>query len=365
MRIWHPYPKSGIISSRRGYDRCVKRSIGALSIGLAAALAVRATLARNRRYDLAGATVLVTGGGRGLGLQIAREAARRGARLALCSRSTVELAAARRELVATGAVVETMQCDVRDDAAVRSAVAYFTQMLGPIDVLVNVAGVIEVGPVDALGMRDYEDAIATNLLGAIRMVESVRQSMCERRRGRIVNITSLGGKISIPHLLPYSASKFGLVGYSEGLRAELARYGVYVTTVVPGLMRTGSAPQATFAGQPKKEYAMFAPSDALPFTSVSVERAARDILDACEAGEVERVISWQARAAIAAYAFVPRLVISFLASFTRLLPNAGGSTEHRFGYESETPFTESPIDGLAHRASNTQNEMLDRRVSTQ
>ncbi len=343
----------------------MKRSIGALSIGFAAALAIRTAIARSRRYDLAGATVLVTGGGRGLGLEIAREAARRGARLALCSRSTIELAAARRELIETGALVETMQCDVRDESSVRRAVQYFTQTLGPIDVLVNVAGVIEVGPVDALGMPDYEDAIATNLVGAIRMVESVRESMCERGRGRIVNITSLGGKISIPHLLPYSVSKFGLVGYSEGLRAELARYGVYVTTIVPGLMRTGSAPQATFAGQTKKEYAMFAPSDALPFTSVSVERAAREILDACEAGEVERVISWQAKVAIAAYSLLPRLVVSFLASFARLLPDSGGSTEHRYGHESETPFTASPIDALAHRATVTQNEALDRRVSTQ
>jgi short-subunit dehydrogenase len=227
----------------------------------------------------------------------------------------------------------------------------------------DVAGVIEVGPVDALTIDDYEDALQTNLLGAIRVVESVRASMCERRRGRIVNVTSLGGKIAIPHLLPYSASKFGLVGYSEGLRTELARYGVLVTTIVPGLMRTGSAPQATFAGQPKKEYAMFAPSDALPFTSVSVEQAARELLDACEAGEIERVISLQAKAAILAYSLLPRAVIAFLATFTRLLPDAGGSTEHRYGHESESPLTRSPIDALAHRATQTQNEALDQRLA--
>jgi short-subunit dehydrogenase len=340
----------------------VLRAIGILSVLAGGAIAASNILARRRRYDLAGATVLITGGGRGLGLELAREAARRGAKLALCSRSSAELAAASTELSAGGARVETAICDVRDASSVRAAVELFARALGPIDVLLNVAGVIEVGPVDALGMADYEDAVQTNLLGAIRMVESVRQSMCDRGRGRIANVTSLGGKISIPHLLPYSASKFGLVGYSEGLRAELARYGVLVTTIVPGLMRTGSAPQATFAGQPKKEYAMFAPSDALPFTSVSVERAAREILDACEAGEVERVISWQAKLAILTYAFAPRLVVAFLASFGRVLPDSGGSKEHRRGYESETPLTRSPIDALAHHATVTQNEMIEERA---
>jgi NAD(P)-dependent dehydrogenase (short-subunit alcohol dehydrogenase family) len=326
---------------------------------LPAFLALRAILARRRRFDLKDVVVLVTGGGRGLGLQVAREAAKRGARLALCSRSEPELSAAREELAASGAIVETFVCDVRDESSIRAAVEHFVRVLGPIDVAVNIAGVIEVGPVDALSMADYEDAIQTNLLGPIRVVESVRESMVERRRGRIVNVTSLGGKISIPHLLPYSASKFGLVGYSEGLRTELGRYDVFVTTIVPGLMRTGSAPQATFAGQPKKEYAMFAPSDALPFTSVSVEHAAREILDACQAGETERVISWQAKSAIALYAIFPRLVIGFLTAFTRLLPDAGGSTEHRYGRDSESPLTQSPLDALAHRATVTQNEALD------
>jgi short-subunit dehydrogenase len=339
----------------------VKRLIFA-SIAAAAIFGPRA-IARIRRYDLKGRVVLVTGGGRGLGLQVAREAARRGAKLALFSRSAIELDAARHELERDGAVVVTDVCDVRDGEQVRRTVDGFSAALGPIDVVVNVAGVIEVGPVDALTMDDYEDAIQTNFLGAVRTVEAVRETMCARGSGRIVNITSLGGKISIPHLLPYSASKFALVGYSEGLRAELARYGVVVTTVVPGLMRTGSPPQATFAGQPKKEYAMFAPSDALPFTSVSVREAANAVLDACQNGEAERVISVQAKLAIALYAFAPRFVIGFLAAFTRLLPDSGGSKEHRYGHESESALTRSPIDALGHRATQTQNETIDLRAS--
>jgi len=318
-----------------------------------------------RRFTFAGRVVLITGGGRGLGLQLAREAAARGAKLGLVARSAVELAAAATELRARGTLVETALCDVRDDDSVRLAFERIARSLGPIDVLVNDAGVIEVGPIDALTIRDYEDALQTNVLGAIRAVESVRASMQARRSGRILNIASIGGKISVPHLLPYCASKFAMVGYSLGLRAELARYGIVVTTAVPGLMRTGSPPNATFAGQPKKEYALFAPSDALPFTSVSVESAARTILDGCERGDAETIVSWQAKLAIALYALAPRAVVWALTGVGRILPDSGGSTEHRRGRDSESALTRSPLDARGHEATRTQNESLDAPATSQ
>lgn len=332
-----------------------------VSLGLAvSAVLLLRRIARPRRFDFSGRVAMISGGARGLGLGVARELARRGAKLALFSRSKIELDAAREEFERAGVRVAVRVCDVRDAVAVRDAVTAFEAELGPIDVVVNVAGVIEVGPIDALTLADYRDAVDTNLFGGIHTVEAVRERMMLRREGRIVNITSLGAKIPIPHLLPYTVSKFAFLGYSEGLRTELARYGIVVTTIVPGLMRTGSPPQATFAGQTKKEYAMFAPSDSLPFTSVSVETAARDIADACERGEVERVISWQARAAILAYALLPRTTVRFLATATRLLPDAGGSTEHRPGAESESPLTApgSPLTAAMDRAV-TQHERLD------
>ena len=88
--------------------------------------------------------------------------------------------------------------------------------------------------------------------------------MKRRGGGRIINIASIGGKIAVPHLLPYVASKFALVGLSEGLRAELARDRIYVTTVSPGLMRTGSHLNALFKGQHKKEFALFSVANASP-----------------------------------------------------------------------------------------------------
>jgi short-subunit dehydrogenase len=261
------------------------------ALGAFAALRMRL----ERRFDFRGKVVLITGGGRGLGLQLAREAAKRGARIALVARAQDELDRAAAGLRANGTVCVTATCDVRDGESVAAAFSTVESELGAIDVLVNDAGVIEVGPIDALTFHDYEDAFQTNVLGAIRAVEQVRVSMQARGSGRIVNIASIGGKIPVPHLLPYCASKFAFVGYSECLRTELARYGIVVTTVIPGLMRTGSPPNATFAGQPEKEYTLFAPGDSLPFTSVSVQSAARAILDGCERGDVETVVSWRMR----------------------------------------------------------------------
>ena len=336
----------------------MKRTLTVLSALALGAFAIgKAT--EPKRFSLRKRVVLVTGGGRGLGLQVARECAKRGAKIALLSRSIKELTLAKKELNAMGAYVAIEVCDIRKDESVTSAIEKLQKKIGPIEAVFNVAGVIEVGPVDALTIADYVDAIETNFLGAVRVVESVREAMCARRSGRIVNISSLGGVISIPHLVPYSASKFAIRGYSEGLRAELARYGVLVTTIVPGLMRTGSPPQATMAGQPEKEYAMFAPSDSLPFTSVSVGHAAKRIVDACERGTAEIVISWQAKLAVAAYAMAPKAVIKFLASGTRLMPDSGGSKEHKLGSQSESALTESPIDALGHAATETQHEDVE------
>jgi short-subunit dehydrogenase len=225
--------------------------------------------------------------------------------------------------------------------------------------LINVAGIIGVGPIEALDFGDFSDAMDTNFFGALRATRAVLPGMRERRAGRIVNITSLGGEVAIPHMLPYCASKFAFAGFSQGLAAEVARDGVLVTTVIPGLMRTGSPPNATFAGQPKKEYAIFALSDATPLTSVSAEHAAKVIIDGAERGAQRVIVSWQAKFALLARGISPELVVRVmtLAGFT--LPRAGAKPEHRTGSQSESPVTRSPLNALSKRASQEQNELLD------
>ncbi len=316
-------------------------------------------LVSGRKHDLRGKNVIVTGGARGLGLQIAREAAARGARLGLCARSADELAVAAAEFSSQGVAVATARCDVRDDASVRSAFADLEAALGPIDVLVNVAGVIGVGPIEALTLADFEDALDTNLMGAIRASLAVLPAMRARRDGAIVNITSLGGEIAIPHMLAYCASKFGFVGFSDGLHAEVARDRVRVTTVVPGLMRTGSPPNATFAGQPEKEYAIFAASDATALTAVSAQHAARVIWNGYERGAARVIISVQARFALALAGFVPRLVRWTMTASGYVLPRGGDKPEHRLGRDSESGFTRSPLFGVMREASREQREHPD------
>jgi short-subunit dehydrogenase len=329
---------------------------------IAAALAGMALVGirlRATRYTVAGKNVIVTGGGRGLGLALAREVAARGGRVGLCARSEIELDAARRELEARGTTVATSVCDVRDERSVERAFAALGTRLGPPDMLINVAGIIGVGPIEALDFGDFSDAMDTNFFGALRATRAVLPGMRERRAGRIVNITSLGGEVAIPHMLPYCASKFAFAGFSQGLAAEVARDGVLVTTVIPGLMRTGSPPNATFAGQPKKEYAIFALSDATPLTSVSAEHAAKVIIDGAERGAQRVIVSWQAKFALLARGISPELVVRVmtLAGFT--LPRAGAKPEHRTGSQSESPVTRSPLNALSKRASQEQNELLD------
>jgi len=324
-----------------------------------ASLAALATRRARRRYDIRGRVVAIVGGSRGLGLAIAREAGARGAVLALLARSESELSAAHEELTGRGVRVFVHPCDVRDDAGVRAAFAAVAAELGPVDVLLNVAGIIQVGPVEALRLDDYIAAIETNYLGAVRTVEAVRPAMQARRSGRIVNVASIGGKIAVPHLLPYSASKFALVGYSNGLRAELARFGIVVTTIVPGLMRTGSPPHATYAGAPELEYALFAPLDAVPATTVSASHAARSILAALARGQRERIVSPQARAGAAFARIAPGTLGRLITLAARLLPGAGGSTEHRSGAASRGALERAGFAWLGARERSEQHESLD------
>jgi NAD(P)-dependent dehydrogenase (short-subunit alcohol dehydrogenase family) len=229
-------------------------SLGA-ALGGAGLVAAYLLTHRPRRYDLRGRIALVTGGSRGLGLILARELAQAGARVAICGRDVTTLDRARADLERRGAEVLVVPCDVTVRHDVEGLVRTVRDRLGPVDVLVNNAGTISMGPVDAMSIEDFQATMATNFWGPLHAILAVLPEMRQRGDGRIANIASIGGKISVPHLLPYSASKFALVGLSEGLRAELAKDGIRVITICPGLMRTGSPRHATFKGRHRAEYA--------------------------------------------------------------------------------------------------------------
>ena len=309
-------------------------------------------------YDLRGRTVLITGGSRGLGLALAREMAAQGARLIICGRDPASLERAAASLANAGAEVLAISADVTDPGSVAELVEAVRQRYGHVDVLVNNAGVIEVGPAQALSVADYEEAMATNFWGMLYPTLALLPAMRARKSGRIVNITSIGGKLGIPHLLPYSASKFAAVGFSQGLRAELAGDGIKVVTVCPGLMRTGSPRNAIFRGQHRSEYAWFSISDALPGLSISAESAARRIVAACRRGDAEVLFPIPAKLASVVNAVAPGFTAGVLATVDRLLPKADGAgSARRRGAESQSWLSPSWITRLGDRAARKYNQI--------
>ncbi len=327
--------------------------------GAGALLAGRSLVRRLFEYSFRGKVVLITGGSRGLGLVMAREFAREGARLVICARRRDELEAARADLKQRGAEVMAIPCDITDRAQVNEMMGVARDRFGRIDVLVNNAGVIQVGPVDVMTVEDYEEAMKTHFWGPLYTTLAVLPEMRRRGQGRIVNISSIGGKISVPHLVPYSASKFALTGLSEGLRAELMKDGVLVTTVCPGLMRTGSPRNALFKGQHRAEYAWFAISDSLPVTSMSAERAARQIVEATRRGSAEVILTIQAQLAVRFHGLFPGLTADLLGLVNKLLPGPGGIGRARAkGKDSQSSLAPSVLTALTERAARENNEML-------
>jgi NAD(P)-dependent dehydrogenase (short-subunit alcohol dehydrogenase family) len=233
----------------------MRKNVRLAVAGTGAYLGSRALARSVRRIDLRGRVVLITGGSRGPGMVMAREFARHGARLALCARAPDELQQAVAELQGAGSDVISVPCDVTWRGEVELMVDSVREHFGRIDVLVNNAGVIGVGPIEEMTLADYEEATRTRFWGPLYMALAVLPLMRRQGWGRILNVTSIGGKVAVPHLLPYAASKFALVGFSEGLRAELAKVGIRVTAAVTGLMRTGSPRNATFKGHHRLEYA--------------------------------------------------------------------------------------------------------------
>jgi NAD(P)-dependent dehydrogenase (short-subunit alcohol dehydrogenase family) len=335
-----------------------KNGILLAAAGAGAVLATRAIVNRVREYSLKDKTVLITGGSRGLGLVMAREFAEEGAKIAICARDPNELDRALADLRGRGATAFGFPCDVTDRAQVNEMVRLVRDKFGSIDVLVNNAGVIQVGPFETMTLEDYEQAMDVHFWGPLYTTLAVVPEMIGRGEGRIVNVTSIGGKVSVPHLLPYSASKFAAVGFSQGLHADLAKDGISVTTVCPGLMRTGSPRNATFKGQHKLEYAWFAISDSLPVTSVSAENAARQIVEACKKGQAELVISVPAKIAVIFHGLFPGITADMMGLVNRLLPGPGGiGTKRAKGKESESPLAPSVLTTLSEQAARRNNEI--------
>jgi NAD(P)-dependent dehydrogenase (short-subunit alcohol dehydrogenase family) len=226
-------------------------------------------------------------------------------------------------------------CDLTVREQVERLIERVTEHFGRIDILVNNAGSIAVGPLESARVQDFEEAMAIMFWAPVYASLAVLPQMRARRGGRIVNITSIGGKVSVPHLLPYSCAKFAAVALSEGMRTELARDGVTVTTIVPGLMRTGSHLNAEFKGNQAREYLWFSLGAASPLTAISAERAARDIVQATRWGLPERVLSVPANILARVHGAIPELTIPVMSLVNHYLLPSGTDPSKKKGREAE------------------------------
>jgi NAD(P)-dependent dehydrogenase (short-subunit alcohol dehydrogenase family) len=330
--------------------------IGAIA-GASALSALVAWKNSRRKYSFNNKVVLITGGSRGLGLVLAREFARYGAKIAICARDINELYRAKKELEAHGVEVFDAVCDVRNEDDVKKLIQDVHTRYGRIDVLVNNAGVIQVGPFEAQTRRDFESAMDVHFWGPYNMMKAVLPEMKKRGEGRIVNIASIGGKVAVPHLAPYCASKFALVGLSSAMQAELGKDNICVTTVCPGLMRTGSHINALFKGQNEWEFALFSLMNSSPLSSVSAEHAARQIVKAARRGDAGAIVSVQAKLAAKMNELFPEVTAEVLSLINRILPKNGGIGEgYATGLESRA-LTPSFLTGAIDRASYRNNEL--------
>jgi NAD(P)-dependent dehydrogenase (short-subunit alcohol dehydrogenase family) len=281
-------------------------------------------LIRTARYSFHDKVVLITGGSRGLGLVLARHICAAGGKVALIARDAEELARAKADLARRGGAIQTARCDLLDREQIQAAVRRIIDRFGKIDILINNAGIIEVGPLEHMTREDFERAMQLHFWAPFELVSQIVPEMRTWGGGRIVNISSIGGKIAVPHMAPYSASKFALTGFSDALRAELARDNIYVPPVAPGMMRTGSNVNAKFKGKHDSEFGWFSASAGAPLISMNADRAARKILAACRRGQPSLTLTFAARTAILGNALFPNLTGYWMKIVNRFLPKPGG-----------------------------------------
>lgn len=273
---------------------------------------------------------VVAGASRGLGLLVAHDLVRRGFTVAICARGQegVDYAVDRLERAAGGRVaVHGRACDVGDADAVAAWVRDVEERVGSVDVAITVAGAIDVGPAEIMEVGDFAQAIDVMLRGPIHVAWAVLPGMRARRRGRIGTVSSIGGAIAVPHLLPYTTAKAGAIAFAEGLAAELAGTGVTSTAIIPGLMRTGAHEVARFRGDRRREAAWFASAASIPVLSMPAERAARVLVDGVLAGRTHVRTPWWTHLATRVHGLAPATTVRATQVANLLLPRAGRHPE--------------------------------------
>ena len=253
-----------------------------------------------------GSIAFITGASRGIGREVARQAVAKGAQVGLISRSEDELRELLAEVGGRGAVAVA---DVADRAQTDEAFAKLAGELGPADILVNNAGVGAFGAVADTDIDTFERLMRINYLGTVYATKAVLPGMLERRRGHIVNVASIAGRIGAPLEAAYSATKFAVVGLSEAMMIELAPRGVGVSMVNPGPVET------EFFNARGVPYQRKTPKP------LSAKRVARDVIDVVERNKLETYLPrWLRQAVVSRVLFPPFFKAGTLRAFKGQLP---------------------------------------------
>ncbi|MGB0036574.1 MAG: SDR family NAD(P)-dependent oxidoreductase [Candidatus Acidiferrales bacterium] len=227
----------------------------------------------NTKKPLEGKIALITGASRGIGLAIAKKLGRMGARLSICARDEKRLESAAGELRAEGASVLAGPADVTRPGEIVSLVQKTEKSLGPIEILVNNAGVGYFGPTHEASEANWDDVLDTNLKSVFLLTKAVAPGMIQRRSGHIVNIVSLAGKNAFANGGIYCASKWGLLGLTQCMAEDLRAYGIRVSAVCPGTVETDFSPHA--GKDPRK---MLQPEDVAHVVEMLVTQAPQSFI---------------------------------------------------------------------------------------
>lgn len=337
-----------------------KGSYSLLKISLlAAGLTVFFKVLRGRQaVDFRGRVVAITGGSRGLGLNLARQLASQGAKVALIARDGAELERAREEIVALGAECLCVKADLRVQSEAEAAIDRVAAHFGHLDGLINNAGVMQIGPIEHMTQADFEDAMAVNFWAGLWCARAAVPHLKATGNGRIANIVSVGGQVAPPHMAPYIASKFAMKGFSDALRNEVVKDGILVSTICPGAIRSGSHVQIRYKGQHAKEYRILKMATAFPLGAIEVDSAARLILDAMKKGTPQLTFPYPVYLATIGYAAFPNLAALIAGTLGRLAPpptDEGGDIAIP-GHDLEGLVPPSKLTQLADRAVVANNE---------
>ncbi|WP_437332566.1 SDR family NAD(P)-dependent oxidoreductase [Sorangium sp. So ce394] len=327
---------------------------------LGAAALARTAFRALRRLDLRGRVVVITGGSRGLGLLLAEEFGRHGARVAIAGRDPGALELAEQRLRALGVEVHAVACDLGDRAAAEAFIDGVARAFGRIDVLVNNAGVIQVAPMQDLRVEELDEAMRSNYWSAVYATRRALPHLEKQgRAARIVNVTSIGGRVAVPHLLGYNASKFAMMGFSESLQAELSygsARGPRVTTVIPGPMRTGSIYNAEFGGDPRREFGWFGLASSIPLATIDARRAARRVVAAAREGRAEVKLGLSSHLLSWAHGVAPQMTVRLMGLVNALLPAPRGAAGTTRGRDLRAPAQGSALLRLSNEAARRNNE---------